>query len=249
MPEMFEGVPVGTRATYLEMLQAPIAETGALLLMDKPSGWTSFDVVAKTRNLLRVKKVGHTGTLDPMATGLLVICLGRATKLAERIQGGRKTYTGTIRFGTTTTTDDAEGEVLTTAPLADLDAEHVRAEAATFIGEGLQRPPMFSARKVGGERLYKIARRGEEVEVGAAAISVYRFDITHVDLPDVGFLVECSKGTYIRSLARDLGARLGPGAHLAALRRTHSGEFDVAEAITIAELTEAARREDDRSVR
>ena len=224
------------------------ATTGALLLVDKPAGWTSFDVVAKTRNLLRIKKVGHTGTLDPMATGLLVICLGKATKLADRIQAEEKEYTGTIHFGATTPTDDAESGENEQFPTGHLTPEAIHAGAASFLGESMQIPPIFSARKVGGERLYRMARRGETgetVDIPAKQITVHTFDITGVDLPDARFDIVCSKGTYIRSLARDLGRKLSTGAYLTELRRVRSGSFLVEDAVTIHDLQQLAesRRE------
>lgn len=222
-----------------------IASQGALLLVDKPAGWTSFDVVAKTRGILRVKKVGHTGTLDPMATGLLVLCLGKATKLADQIQAGEKEYQGTIHFGATTPTDDAESEENEQFPTEHLTPEAILETATEFLGESLQAPPMFSARKKDGQRLYKMARRGETVEVEPRRIVISEFRITDITLPDVHFSVVCSKGTYIRSLARDLGRRLGSGAYLTELRRTRSGAFRVDDAVTIGDLQElrSERRE------
>lgn len=243
--DLLHEVAIFTRANLQDISQEMIAERGALLLVDKPSGWTSFDVVAKSRGILRVKKIGHTGTLDPMATGLLVLCLGKATKLADMIQAGEKEYTGTIHFGATTPTDDAESEENEQFPTDHLTGDAIVKEAAGFLGESLQAPPMFSARKKDGERLYKIARRGETVEVPPRAITITRFDITAIDLPDVRFKVVCSKGTYIRSLARDLGQGLGSGAYLTELRRTRSGAFDVNDAVTMEDLQKlrAERRE------
>ncbi|HVK39039.1 MAG TPA: tRNA pseudouridine(55) synthase TruB [Candidatus Kapabacteria bacterium] len=218
-----------------------LATDGGVLLVDKPKGWTSFDVVAKCRGIFRVKKVGHTGTLDPMATGLLVLCFGRATKLVERLQAEEKEYTGAIRFGATTPTDDADSEETETFAIDHLTPEAIADSAASFVGEQLQAPPMFSARKVAGQRLYKLARRGETVEVAPRAITVRAFEITAVDLPEARFRIVCSKGTYIRSLARDLGRALGTGAYLTELRRTRSGDLHVDRAATIDEL-QATRR-------
>jgi tRNA pseudouridine55 synthase len=215
---------------------ALIAEQGGILLVDKPKGWTSFDVVAKSRGLFRTKKVGHTGTLDPMATGLLILCLGRATKLVDRIQAGEKEYTGTIRLGATTPTDDAESEESEQFPVDHITEEALRAAAAAFVGESMQVAPIFSARKVDGERLYKIARRGESVEIPAKPITVREFAISRVELPDVDFRIVCSKGTYIRALARDLGRNLGSGGYLTELRRTRSGEYHVEQALTIDDI-------------
>lgn len=239
------GILVVTRATLGEFDPAQLPAEGALLLVDKPAGWTSFDVVAKTRGLLRIKKIGHTGTLDPMATGLLILCLGRATKLADQIQAGEKEYTGAIRFGATTPTDDAESDENASFPTDHLSAEEIREGAQRFVGELLQRPPMFSARKVAGTRLYKLARRGEEVEVQPRAITVSRFDITDVSIPDAEFTVVCSKGTYIRSLARDLGSALGSGAYLTRLRRTRSGQFHVEDAVTVDDLVRLVHRQSE----
>lgn len=237
--------PLFSRSNLDALTPEIIAERGALLLVDKPLGWTSFDVVAKTRGILRVKKIGHTGTLDPLATGLLVLCLGRATKLADAIQAGEKEYTGTIRFGAITATDDAEGEEIEQFPVDHLTEESIRQAAAGFLGESLQAPPMFSARKKDGQRLYKLARRGETVEVPPRPITIMEFDITGIALPEIGFRVVCSKGTYIRSLARDMGQRLGSGGYLTELRRTRSGTFGVEDAVTMNDLQQlrAERRE------
>lgn len=241
-------VPIITKHSIRQLIQQGDSDQwNALILIDKPIDWTSFDVVAKVRRLLRIKKVGHTGTLDPLATGLLILCLGKATKLADRIQAGEKEYSGIIRLGATTTTDDSEGTVVTTFPYEHLSETAIREAADSFIGESLQKPPMFSARKVGGQRLYKLARRGEQVEVAPRAIQIRAFEITQIDLPDIHVRITCSKGTYIRSIARDFGSRLGSGAYLAELRRDRSGNFHVGDAITIPmlmELAEAARGEE-----
>lgn len=229
-------VPVLGRGDLSTLDTATIAERGALLLIDKPLNWTSFDVVAKTRNALGIKKVGHAGTLDPLATGLLILCLGKATKLAERVQATEKEYTGTIRFGATTPTEDAEGEEENLLPYSHLTAETIRAAAESFLGESLQLPPMFSARKVGGQRLYKLARQGKDVERPAKPMTIYDIEIGKIELPHTDFRVVCSKGTYIRSLARDIGAQLGTGAYLAGLRRTRSGSFSVEAAASIEEV-------------
>jgi tRNA pseudouridine55 synthase len=235
------GVPIIGRDDLAGLDPAALADPGGIVLVDKPGGWTSFDVVAKARGIFRVKKVGHTGTLDPMATGLLVLCFGRATKLVERLQAEEKEYIGAIRFGATTPTDDADSEESESFPIDHLSEESVRAGAAALVGDILQMPPMFSARKVAGQRLYKLARRGETVEVAPRPITVSAFDITAVELPLVRFRIVCSKGTYIRSLARDLGRSLGSGAYLTELRRTRSGDLHVDAAATIEEL-QASRR-------
>jgi tRNA pseudouridine55 synthase len=232
-----------SRSNLGELRAERAGTEGALLLVDKPAGWTSFDVVAKVRGMLRVKKVGHTGTLDPMATGLLVLCLGKATKLADLIQAEEKQYTGTIHFGATTPTDDAESDEEHQYPTEHLTAETVREGARDFLGESMQVAPIYSARKVNGQRLYKMARRGETVEIPAKPVTIGRFDITGFVLPDATFDVICSKGTYIRSLARDLGARLGSGAYLTELRRVRSGSFHVDDAVTINDLQELVLRQ------
>ncbi len=229
--------PVMIDRDTLRQMQLPdIGESGGIVVIDKPKEWTSFDVVAKTRGMLRIKKVGHTGTLDPMATGLLILCLGKATKLVESIQAGEKEYTGTIRLGATTSTDDADSEENAQFPVEHITEMAIHEAAAGFLGESMQVAPMFSARKVAGERLYKLARRGETVDIPAKPIIVREFAITDVAIPDVSFRIVCSKGTYIRSLARDLGVRLGSGGYLTALRRTRSGDFSVEQALTLDEL-------------
>lgn len=209
---------------------------GAIILVDKPKGWTSFDVVAKTRGIIRIRKIGHAGTLDPMATGLLLLCVGRATKLVDTLQAGEKEYTGTMKFGATTSTDDAESEEEQIFPTEHLDEPMIRAAAEGFLGDSLQDPPAFSARKVDGVRMYKLARKGVKVEAPPRAVTIREFEITRCELPEVDFRVVCTKGTYIRALARDLGARLGSGAYLTALRRTRSGAYTVASAVTIEQL-------------
>ncbi|HEX7070373.1 MAG TPA: tRNA pseudouridine(55) synthase TruB [Rhodothermales bacterium] len=211
-----------------------------VLPVDKPSGWSSFDVVRKLRRLLRVKKIGHAGTLDPMATGLLICLVGKATRQMEHFMHLPKEYVGTMRLGQSTDTYDAEGTVVAERPWQHVDLHAVRAAAEGFVGEITQRTPMYSAVKVGGERLYRKARRGEDVERPMRQVTVYAFDVTGQNGPDVDFRVACSRGTYIRSLASDLGEVLGCGAHLVMLRRTAIGETRVEDAWTI-EMLEAAR--------
>jgi tRNA pseudouridine55 synthase len=226
-------------ASTISDWKAPADTTeGAIILVDKPSGWTSFDVVAKLRGIIRIRRIGHAGTLDPMATGLLVVCVGRATKLVDMLQAGEKEYTGTIRFGATTPTDDAESEEEERFPTDHLNEEMIRSAATGFLGDSLQNPPSFSARKVGGVRMYKLARKGEKVEAAPRAITIREFDITRCELPEVDFRIVCTKGTYIRAIARDMGARLGSGAYLTALRRTRSGDHTVDDAVTIEQLQE-----------
>ncbi|MCB0714288.1 MAG: tRNA pseudouridine(55) synthase TruB [Ignavibacteriae bacterium] len=235
-------LPIVGRGELASLDPAAIQQTGALLLVDKPLEWTSFNVVAKVRNTLGIKKVGHAGTLDPLATGLLILCLGKATKLADQVQAEEKEYTGTMRLGATTETEDAEGEEREIHSVEHLTPENIVTAAQTFVGESLQTPPMFSARKVQGKRLYKLARKGIEVERPSKPITIYEFEISRIDLstnpPQADFRVVCSKGTYIRSLARDLGEKLGVGGYLLGLRRTRSGEFRVEQGVKIGEIKE-----------
>lgn len=224
------------------------APEGLVILLDKAEGWTSFDVVNKTRNLLRKRlqvkklKVGHAGTLDPMATGLLILCTGKYTSLLQSFQDQPKTYSGTMRLGAVTASYDRE-----TPPEQEKDwrsVSEVQIEAAlpAFIGDILQVPPLFSAIKVDGQRAYSLARRGKEMELAARPVSVHSFTVDASELPDLGFQVECSKGTYIRSLAHDLGQKLGCGAYLTALRRDAIGPHRVDQALTIEALAEWTQR-------
>jgi tRNA pseudouridine55 synthase len=212
----------------------------AVLLMDKPGGLSSFDVIRRLRPLLDTKKIGHAGTLDPMATGLLICLVGRqATRLQDQFMGLPKTYTGTLRLGEATPSYDAESDVIERVDASHVTDEQLDTVRQPLVGEIEQRPPMYSAVKVGGERLYKKARRGESVERQPRPVSVYRFDLTARRGADVDFLIECSKGTYVRTLAHDLGQALGVGAHLTALRRTAIGPFGVDEAWTLEALRDA----------
>lgn len=213
----------------------------AVLLIDKPKGWSSFDVIRKLRRLLKVRKIGHAGTLDPMATGLLICLVGRATKAMESFMGMPKRYEGTIHLGATTPSYDAETDVNATFATDHLTSEAIQKAAAEFVGTIQQRPPMYSAIKVKGERLYKKARRGETVERPLRTVTITAFAVETTAVDDVHFSVACSKGTYIRSLAHDLGAQLGVGGYLTALRRTHIGVFDVQEAWTIEQLEAALK--------
>jgi tRNA pseudouridine55 synthase len=199
------------------------------VLVDKPSGLTSHDAVAIVRRALATKKVGHAGTLDPLATGLLVMGVGRATRFLRFLGGLPKTYEATMRLGVETTTLDADGDVTRTAEVHVSDAELAEAVAA-LIGDSFQVPPAYSAVKVGGRTLYEAARKGESLEAGARPISVERFEVVARRGHDVDLTVVCGGGTYIRVLAADVGAALGCGAHLTSLRRTHIGSFDVADA-------------------
>ena len=203
------------------------------ILVDKPAGPTSHDVVDAIRRKFGIKKVGHCGTLDPNATGLLIIVLGRGTKLSERLMGDDKVYEGTIKFGETTDSYDRDGEILETKPVPTLTLEQLNEEAAKFIGDQMQMPPMVSAIKKDGVPLYKLARKGIEIEREPRLVHIYNFRFTGYAEPLGQFRVACTKGTYVRSLAHDLGQKLGCGAHLTALRRSASGKFDVANALPL----------------
>jgi tRNA pseudouridine55 synthase len=205
-----------------------------VVLVDKPQGPTSFDVVREIRRIFRTKSAGHTGTLDPMATGLLPVCLGDATRIATFLTAADKEYAATVRFGATTDTLDAHGTVLETRDASRLTREEVQAQVAALVGVQLQTAPMYSARKVDGRRLYELAREGVEVEREARPIEVFSAKLLRFEPPDADVLVRASKGTYIRSLAETLGQRTGVGAHLCALRRTATGPFRVEEALPLA---------------
>ena len=207
-----------------------------LLLVDKPSGITSFDVVARLRRVLGTRRIGHTGTLDPMATGLMAVLIGRGTKLAPYVTDTRKSYRAVARLGLETNTYDAEGEIVAEASevlLSQVTERHVQEALAQFRGPIKQRPPAFSAIKVDGERLYAKARRGEEVTAPIRDVVVHEVTLLSHELPSVEFFVDCSKGTYIRSIAHDLGQTLNVGAHLTALRRTRVGAFELSDAWTL----------------
>tara|TARA_R110002049_G_scaffold68130_8_gene176757 strand:- start:4625 stop:5314 length:690 start_codon:yes stop_codon:yes gene_type:complete len=212
---------------------------GKVLLIDKPLEWTSFQVVNKVRWLIKRRfqlkkiKVGHAGTLDPLASGLLILCTGKFTKQIETFQAQEKEYTGTITLGATTPSYDLETEIDKTFSIEGITSEKIIATAKLFTGEILQQPPVFSALKKEGKRLYEFARAGESVDIPKRKITVSTFEITKIDLPEINFRVACSKGTYIRSLAHDFGKALDNGAHLSALRRTKIGEFNVENAISI----------------
>ena len=200
------------------------------LLIDKPSGPTSHDVVDAIRRQFRIKKVGHCGTLDPNATGLLIIVLGRGTKLSEKLMGDDKVYEGTMKFGETTDSYDADGELVASLPVPPITLDELNASAATFIGDQMQVPPMVSAIKKNGVPLYKLARKGIVVEREPRLIHIYNFRFTDYREPIATFKLASTKGTYVRSIAHDLGQKLGCGAHLTTLRRSVSGKFDVADA-------------------
>lgn len=208
---------------------------GELLLINKPYEWTSFDVVGKIRNSLKPQKlkVGHAGTLDPLATGLLIVCTGKLTKKIDTFQAEEKEYTGTLMLGATTPSFDKETEVDATYPTQHLTENEIRDAVKNFIGDIEQYPPAHSAVKVNGERLYVKARLGEEVELRKRPVTITEFEITRVELPEVDFRVVCSKGTYIRSLASDFGKILNSGAYLSKLTRTRSGSFLLSNAFEL----------------
>jgi len=209
-----------------------------LVVVDKPGGMTSHDVVSRVRRLAGTRKVGHAGTLDPMATGVLVVAIDRATRLLGHLTLTDKRYDATIRLGASTTTDDAEGEVLETRSTTGLTEAAVRAALAGFVGEIDQVPSSVSAVKVAGKRAYERVREGEQVELPPRRVTVHALDVTTVELPDVRVSVHCTSGTYIRAIARDAGVALGVGGHLTALRRTAVGPFTLDHARTLEQLAE-----------
>jgi tRNA pseudouridine55 synthase len=213
-----------------------------VVLVDKPEGPTSHDIVAAARRGIGTRRVGHTGTLDPFASGLLLLCIGRATRLAEYLSGLDKSYEAVARLGIATDTLDRDGEVvLESEAWVDCDDARIAEALQLFEGEIEQIPPQYSAKKVDGEAMHRRARRGERIELPPSTVTVHRVALLSVDLPDVRFSVRCSSGTYIRSIARDLGEALGVGAHLTALRRTSVGTFDVASAIDVDALSDRSR--------
>ena len=217
-------------------------ESGVVLLINKEINWTSFDVVKKIKNLLKEKfsfkkiKVGHAGTLDPLATGLLVVCTGKSTKMISKIQNQKKEYTGELTMGATTPSYDLETEIDNRYDISNISESDIFSKTKLFIGEVFQKPPIFSAIKVKGERLYEKARRGEKINIKKRKITIYNFKLTKILLPKIHFIIECSKGTYIRSIAHDFGKSLNNGAHLSKLVRTKIGEFDLKDAKSIIEF-------------
>jgi len=218
------------------------------ILIDKPSGPTSHDVVDAIRRRFGIKKVGHCGTLDPNATGLLIIVLGRGTKLSEKLMGDDKVYEGTVKFGEATNSYDCDGEILETKLVPPLTLEQLNEEAAKFIGDLMQTPPMVSAIKVKGVPLYKLARKGIEVVREPRLVHIYNCRFTNYEPPLGQFKVACTKGTYVRSIAHELGQKLGCGAHLAALRRSVSGKFDVADATRLDDVLKLTTAELEKKV-
>jgi tRNA pseudouridine55 synthase len=217
-------------------------QKGELILIDKPYKWTSFDVVksikGQARRITGIKriKVGHSGTLDPLATGLLLICTGKKTKEIDSYQAQEKEYTGTIYLGATTPCFDLEQDVDKRFDISEITDEQVQNAVNQFIGDIEQIPPVYSAIKIDGKRAYEYARNDEEVKIKAKEVTIYEFQLTRIELPEIDFRISCSKGTYIRSIARDFGLALNNGAHLTALRRTKIGDFKVEDAISPADF-------------
>lgn len=216
---------------------------GQLLLVNKPYNWTSFDVVGKIRNAFKPLKlkVGHAGTLDPLASGLLIICTGKMTKQIDTFQAQEKEYTGTMVLGETTPSYDMETDADAKFDISDITEDQIRAACAQFIGDIQQYPPAHSAIKIDGERLYEKARRGEDVALRLRSVTITNFEITGITLPEINFRVVCSKGTYIRSLVHDFGKALNNGAYLSKLRRTRSGDYKVEDAWEVMELVGVIR--------
>jgi tRNA pseudouridine55 synthase len=210
---------------------------GRVLLINKPLEWTSFDVVNKIRFKLKTKKVGHAGTLDPLATGLLIVCTGKMTKRIEEFMGLEKEYTGTFTLGQVTASYDLETPIEDTSDVSHLSSDTIREATKPFLGRIQQFPPAHSAIRIGGKRAYEFARKGKPVELAAREVEIRAFDITEIQLPRVSFRVICSKGTYIRSIARDFGEALGVGAHLSSLCRTRIGPYMLEQATDINDVT------------
>jgi len=224
-------------------------EEGVVILINKEKNWTSFDVVKKTKNLIKEKfnikkiKVGHAGTLDPLATGVLIICTGKLTKKISEIQNLHKTYSGEITLGGTTPSFDLETEIDQKFDLINITEDQVHSVSKEFLGEIFQKPPLFSAIKVKGERLYKKARRGEKVNVKTRKITIYNFEITEINIPKVKFKITCSKGTYIRSIANDFGLKLKNGGYLSELTREKIGNYSLNQSLTISEFEKNLMRD------
>lgn len=214
-----------------------------VLLIDKAPGMTSHDVVAIARRQLKIKKIGHCGTLDPMATGLLMLVINRATKIQDLLMSENKQYVGTLTLGATTSSQDRQGEILEEREVPELSEKEIRAAFEEFTGNFEQIPPMVSAIKKDGVALYKLARKGLEVERAPRPVFVTRYEVERVALPEVDFTVDCSKGFYVRTYAHDIGQKLGCGAHLSALRRTRSGRFDLERAVPVEKLKVASQEE------
>lgn len=219
------------------METVPSPAEGRVLLVNKPLDWTSFDVVNKLRYKLKIKKIGHAGTLDPLATGLLIICTGKFTKKIDEYQAQEKEYTGHFVIGQTTPSHDLETEISLAVDISSISAEQIYTAAKKLTGTLQQIPPLHSAIKIDGKRAYKLARKGADIELKPREVTVSEFEITSIEKPKIGFRIVCSKGTYIRSLARDFGNELGVGAYLASLCRTRIGNFKLEEANALEEIS------------
>ena len=226
-------------------------QEGEIFLIDKPYQWTSFDVVNKIRSLIKyhllIKKIkmGHAGTLDPLATGLLILCSGVFTKRIDEFQAQEKEYTGTMILGATRPSSDMETEIDKTFDLSNIHDKEIISAATTFIGNIKQVPPIYSAKKIGGERAYQFARKGVDITMNAKEVFLKEFEITHIELPEISFRIVCSKGTYIRSLVKDFGERLHNGAYLSALRRTRIGDFNINDALSMEKIEEMIVKQKD----
>lgn len=221
--------------------QENIFAEGQVLLINKPLHWTSFDAVRKVRNLVRTKKVGHAGTLDPLASGLLIICTGKFTKKINEYMAREKEYTGSFTLGATTPTYDLESEPSEFRSVEGINEEKIKSATSQFTGDILQVPPAHSAIKIEGKRVYELARKGKEVKLDPRKVTIKEFEITSIDMPVISFRVVCSTGTYIRSLAHDFGQALGCGAYLSSLCRTRIGEFKLEDANTIPDFEEKVK--------
>ncbi|PYJ51558.1 MAG: tRNA pseudouridine(55) synthase TruB [Verrucomicrobia bacterium] len=231
------------RKSWRKLVKSLNPTPDGVLLVDKAEGMTSHDVVALIRRRLGIKKVGHCGTLDPIATGLLLLTLGHGTKIQDLLMSEDKEYAGTLLLGVTTSTQDRQGEVINQRNVPPLDENTIRAAFEKFRGDSYQMPPMVSAKKHGGVPLYKLARQGKVVEREPRLVHVYRYSVDRVALPEIDFSVVCSKGFYVRTYVHDIGEELDCGAHLKSLRRTKSGRFDVAQAISVDQIKNAPREE------
>jgi tRNA pseudouridine55 synthase len=229
-------------------MEQPFEPFDGALLIDKPAGPTSHDIVDVVRRQFQIKKVGHCGTLDPNATGLLILLLGRGTKLSEKLMSDDKIYAGTMKLGETTASYDADGELVASLPVPPLTLEQLNETAASFIGDQMQTPPMVSAVKIKGVPLYKMARKGIEVERKARLIHIYKFQFSHYEEPLAHFRIACTKGTYVRAIAHELGQKVGCGAHLLTLRRLVSGKFTVEGAMPFEDVLKLSNPELEKRV-
>jgi tRNA pseudouridine55 synthase len=224
-------------------MSEPLPEPAGILLVDKPQGITSHDVVDKIRRLYSTRRVGHAGTLDPMATGLLIILVGKATKASQYLMSQEKEYIGQATLGATTDSQDADGEITETKPVPEISEQQIKDVLKSMLGDQHQIPPMHSAKKVGGKKLYELARKGIEIEREPRFIRINLFNLEGWSSPNIQFRVQCTKGTYVRTLAFDIGHKLGPGAHLSMLRRTSSGNLNVDKAYTLMQLGAMSRQQ------